>query len=187
MVFTGKRKSIDRRKYRIRIGISPDAENWRYLTFRPTDINSTWIHHWSDYPSLATTDKYLYISMNMFKHQPFTDPFCDSNCFTHFITNLMNSTSTGPIYDYYHDSSLPNSAHTFTLVQGAKNTMYWGIHLTNNLMRLYEWSDSMSPTSVKSFDRNVPAWMPLTRGDGGCTGPIIMIGERGQSKLEVLS
>jgi hypothetical protein len=42
----------------------------------------------------------------------------------------------------------------------------------------------MSPTSVKSFDRNVPAWMPLTRGDGGCTGPDNNDWcKRGQSKI----
>jgi hypothetical protein len=90
------------------------------------------------------------------------------------LDDLANPSGTGPLYDYYYDPTLPTTSHTFTPVQGVIDSMdgmYWALHLSNNLMRVYEWSDSTPSSSVRSFDREVPAWTPLFRGQGECAGP----------------
>jgi hypothetical protein len=163
---------------RIKIGISSDAKTWKYLIFKPSDINSTLKHHSSDYPYLAVTDKYLYISMNLAKREPFSDkelvgPIVLRISLADLAAAISQSgTTIGPRIDSYSDPSLPpGSPQSYTLVQGANDTMYWGYHISNNLMRIYEWPDSVSYTFVKSFDRHVPAWKPFTRGEGKCLGP----------------
>jgi hypothetical protein len=156
---------------RLRIGVSSDTFDWRFYTFKPTDINSTWTNQNSDYPYLALSSKYLYISMNMFEHKPFSEPAFIRPLILRISLDDLIKPGVGPIYDYYYDPSLPNTSHTFTLVNGAKDTMYWGIHVSNILMKLYEWSDSLPSTSIRTFVREVPAWTPLNRGEGVCAGP----------------
>jgi len=149
---------------RIKIGISHDTANWFFYTFKPTDLNSTWTQQMSDYPYLALGNKHLYISMNMFSF----GEFIRSIVVRLSLDDLANGVA--PSFSYYNDP-LDNKEDlfTFTPVQGATDTMYWAVHLSNSRMRIYQWSEST--LSVKSYDRDVPAWSRMDRGFGNCPGP----------------
>lgn len=166
-------KDIRTGENRIKIGVSHDTRDWSFITFKASHINSTWINQQSDYPNLSLSNKYLYITMNMIQHHPSEDPeFLRPIILRILLDDLARTDANiGPAYEYYDDTSLPNSSHTFTPIQGASDKMYWAIHLSNDKMRIYEWPDSLPRTAVKIFDRSVPAWTPLNRLEGECPGP----------------
>jgi hypothetical protein len=147
------------------IGTSHDAQHWRLFTFKPRDINGTWTNQMSDYPYLALSNKYLYTSMNMFGPGG------------HFVRSILLRVSlddlargVAPSFSYYNDPrDTAGNLFTFTPVQGATNTMYWAVHLSNDAMRIYQWNEASN--IVKTFDRSVPPWAFLLRGDGDCPGP----------------
>jgi hypothetical protein len=166
-IFIWYRQGADEPENHLSLGISSDTFNWRFYTFMPSNIDESWAGQFSDYPSLALSQKYLYISMNMFTESGFLRPVI----LRISLDDLANPSGLGPIYEYYIDQTLPRTSHTFTPVQGANNTMYWGVHLSTASMRLYQWDDSLPSASVRSFDRDIPAWSLLVRGDGHCEGP----------------
>jgi hypothetical protein len=149
---------------RIRIGISHDTANWFFYTIKPADIDSRWTHQMSDYPYLALGNKYLYISMNMFG----IEDFVRSVVLRISLDDLASGVA--PSFSYYNDpSDATQSLFNFTPVQGATDTMYWAVHVSNNHMRIYQWNESTAV--VRTFDREVPAWSFMTRGQGDCPGP----------------
>jgi hypothetical protein len=166
-IFIWYRQGADEPENHLSLGISSDTFSWRFYTFMPSNIDESWAGQFSDYPSLALSQKYLYISMNMFAESGFLRPVI----LRISLDDLANPSGIGPIYEYYIDQTLPSTSHTFTPVQGANNTMYWGVHLSTASMRLYQWDDSLPSASVRSFDRDIPAWSLLVRGDGHCEGP----------------
>jgi hypothetical protein len=166
-IFIWYRQGANEPENDLSIGVSKDTFTWRFYTFSASDINSTWIDQFSDYPTLALSNNYLYISMNMFFEDRFSNPLMVRIS----LEDLADPSGIGPSFDYFVDFDLPRTSHTFTPIQGAKDTMYWGIHLSTSEMRLYEWNDSMTSDSVKYFDRQVPAWTLLVRGEGHCPGP----------------
>jgi hypothetical protein len=70
-----------------------------------------------------------------------------------------------PEFSYYQDST---GNRSFVPVQGANNTMYWGTHLSNNLMRIYQWNESLPWNSIVYYDRSIPAWSKIEKGNGIC-------------------
>lgn len=180
-IFIWYRQGSEQPENPLSLWSSSDTFEWfpRY-EFRASDINASWAGQFSDYPSLALTEEYLYISMNMFTDSGFLRPVM----LRISLEDLASRSGIGPAYEYYIDETLPPESHTFTPVQGANSSMYWGVHLSTSQMRLYEWADSEGPSSVQSFDRDVPPWTLLTRGDGECTGPVDQNWcARGQSKI----
>jgi len=165
-IFIWYRQGSDTPENHLSIGVSQDTYSWRFYTFTASDIDATLKNAFSDYPTLALSDTYLYISMNL-KTQTGLYPIM----MRILLDDLADPSGIGPLYDYYADKTLPGNSHTFTPVQGAKDTMYWGIHLSTSVMRLYEWSDSLPSQSIKSFDRDVPAWTLLKRSSGHCPVP----------------
>ena len=159
------------------IGISRDASNWWFYGLKPTDLNSTWTGYFSDYPYLALGNKYLYISMNMIPPGNFVRPVI----LRISLDDLANE--IGPTISYYNDpKDEVENIFTFTPVQGATDTMYWAVHLSNSRMRIYQWNEASN--IVRTFDRDVPAWSFLLRGLGDCPGPDkINWCARGMSKI----
>jgi hypothetical protein len=180
-IFIWYRQGLTEPENDLSIGVSKDTFTWRFYTFSASDIDSTFQGQFSDYPSLALSSTNLYISMNMFENGLFSNPLM----LRISLNDLADPSGIGPSFEYYVDKTLPRTSHTFTPVQGANDTMYWGIHLSTSLMRLYEWSDTTPSNSVKIFDQDVPAWTLLVRGEGHCPGPNGQ-GDwciRGQSKI----
>lgn len=151
---------------RFRLGVSADTLNWWFYNVSPKDFNSEWTNQTWDYPQLALSNKYLYISSNVFQ--------ADGNFLRTVISRWslddLGKASTNVSFNYYDDESV----FTFTPVQGATDTMYWAAHLSNSRMRIYEWPDILSDNnnSIASFDRDIPAWTTDSRGAISCNnGP----------------
>jgi len=66
-----------------------------------------------------------------------------------------------PEYSYFQENTRNNS---FVPVQGAKETMYWGTHLSNNHIRIYQWNESLPWTGIVYYDRSIPAWSTISKG-----------------------
>ena len=58
---------------------------------------------------------------------------------------------------------------TFTQVEGATDTMYWGTHINNASIRIYQWAEADSMPS--STDVNVSMWQMPNPGSAVCPGP----------------
>ena len=147
------------------LGVSSNLKNWTFYTIKPTDLNQRWTKQWFDFPQLALGKKYLYITTNIQK----TD-YLFKHAFNHLMHTIilrisLNDLKEGksPEYSYFQDST---GIHSFVPVQGAKDIMYWGTHLSNNLIRIYQWSESLPWTSIVYYDRSIPAWSKIGQGYG---------------------
>jgi hypothetical protein len=151
---------------RFRLGVSADALNWWFYNISPKDFNSKWTNQSWDYPQLALSNKYLYISSNIFK----PDGSFFRTAISRWSLDDLGNAATNVSFNYYDDESV----FTFTPVQGATYTMYWASHLSNSRMRIYEWPEILSNNNagVRSFDRDIPAWTSDSRGTMSCNnGP----------------
>jgi F5/8 type C domain len=151
---------------RFRLGVSADALNWWFYNISPKDFNSQWTNQSWDYPQLALSNKYLYISSNVFK----PDGSFLRTVISRWSLDDLGNAATNVSFNYYDDETV----FTFTPVQGATDTMYWAAHLSNSRMRIYEWPEILSSNnaSVRAFDRDIPAWTTDSRGAMSCNnGP----------------
>jgi hypothetical protein len=156
-------KDLDFGENHMVIGISHDAVNWQFYKFKPRDINADWSNIWADYPNLATSDNYLYVTTNLFSGEDFLRSIT--------MRISLNDLAQGlaPSFSYYNDpKDVQQAPFTFTPVQGANKTMYWASHVSNNVIRIYEWKEGSN--NVKTYDRQIPAWSTMN-GESSCPGP----------------
>jgi hypothetical protein len=71
-------------------------------------------------------------------------------------------------FDYFRDTQF-----SFTQVDGATDTMYWGSHTSNSSIRIYKWAEADSTPSstnvtVSRWPRNVPYSCPGPDGLSWC-------------------
>jgi len=146
---------------RFRLGISSDTSNWLFYNISPRNFNGTWSHQFWDYPQLALSNKYLYITSNMFDQSGKLLRTIISRWSLQDLSVGQSNIS----FSYYSDKSLFN----FTPVQGATDTMYWASHVSNSRMRIFRWSDTQS--AITSYDRGIPAWTSSSDVTMSCKGP----------------
>ena len=146
---------------RFRLGISSDTSNWLFYNVSPRNLNGTWSHQFWDYPQLALSNKYLYITSNMFDQSGKLLRTIISRWSLQDLSLGQSNVS----FSYYSDKSLFN----FTPVQGATDTMYWASHVSNSRMRIFRWSDTES--AITSYDRDIPAWTSSSDVTMSCKGP----------------
>jgi hypothetical protein len=146
----------------VRVGVSLDATNWWFYDIRPTDLNNQWTNQWFDYPHLVLGERYLYITTNIF-----SNIFERSAIMRLSLEDMRNQNA--PEFSYYSDPS--GRATTLTPVQGARDTMYWATHLSNEFMRIYEWNEAEPWTEINQYDRRIDAWTTIRRGLAQCAGP----------------
>jgi F5/8 type C domain len=144
-----------------RLGISSDTSNWLFYNVSPRNFNGTWSHQFWDYPQLALSNKYLYITSNMFDQSGKLLRTIISRWSLQDLSVGQSNVS----FSYYSDKSLFN----FTPVQGATDTMYWASHVSNSRMRIFRWSDTES--AITSYDREIPAWTSSSDVTMSCKGP----------------
>jgi hypothetical protein len=145
----------------LRIGISDDALTWRMFDIIPSSLGDIFVKTWFDYPEIAITDNNLYITTNAF-----TDRYPLPELLSAVIMRISLDDIGRGVFDleYYRNPE----TFTFTPVQGAKDKMYWATHLTNDIMRIYEWTDGLPSTSIKIYDRQIDPWFTLSKGVGKC-------------------
>ena len=121
---------------------------WSYYDFLPSNFGGPAAGEWFDYPHLALTTNYLYMTVNVFT--------TTTNKWTRtVIVRLpLDTLRAGGSLSYNYLSWTSN--FNFTAVQGAKNVMYWASHNNNTSIRIFQWPENS--TSFSYFDRTVTAW-----------------------------
>ena len=155
---------------RVRIGFSNDAITWTMFDIIPSSMDDSFVNTEFDFPELATTDNYLYITTNAFDLEEEEED----------MTAVIMRISLDSVVDrgtIELESYWSPETHTFTPVQGAKDKMYWATHLTNDMMRIYEWSDQQPSTSIQTYDREIDPWFILEEGVGKCAPATSIFGE----------
>lgn len=150
-----------------RLAISRDTLSWWYYDIRPTLFSSTWNNQWWDYPHLALSNNYLFLTSNVFNG---LDGMTSPTRAVLAKVSLDDLANARPISFLFLEHPFESQGRrTVTPVQGATDTMYFGTHLTNDRMRIYKWPESSG--TIFWYDRNIPAWTASARGSMHCTGP----------------
>jgi hypothetical protein len=145
---------------RFALGISHDGVSFCTYFIRPVDVNGAWTNQWFDYPQLAVTNNFLYITTSMFSG---AGGFLRQVILKWPLDALSNC--AGFNYSYW-DGNLSGWAGP---AQGATTTEYWGDSLgTSNSMRVF-WQPENSGT-LSWVDRAITAFT-FENGDGSCPGP----------------
>ena len=162
---------------RIRLSVSTEASSWLFSDFHTYDLNSAWANQWFDYPQLAVSNNYLYVTANLF-----TFPLETGTWQRTVILRIpLGPLKTGGQYTYSYFSSSTtgffNSARSgFFPVQGATDTMYWGAHVacgflqSNQCVRVYKWQEGTDWSSITSADVQVPSFSVVDR-NAHCPSP----------------
>ncbi|NML18894.1 sialidase family protein [Azohydromonas caseinilytica] len=115
---------------------------------------------WFDYPHLALSNNYLYITSNYFN---------PSNTFQRMILTRipLDQLLAGGAIGWTWWST--TSGWAWTPVQGARNVMYVGDHLSNTSFRIC--SQPEANTALNCSSVAVPAWTWTPRGTASCIAP----------------
>lgn len=112
--------------------------NWFFYDFSPANFNYTDppggpTGIWLDFPDLAVSDDFLYLSSNVFTVAPQVS--LGAVVWRMPLNQLAQAQNLG--INFYNDAN-----QTYRLAQGAETTMYWGSHNTTAQIRIYRWADN---------------------------------------------
>ena len=141
-----------------RLSVSSNGINWIHFDFKAQNFGAP-ANTWLDYNQLSSSDKYLYITNNVFDGQ-------ENYVMTVLARISLEQLKQGsPLtFEYITESEEFN----FAPVQGATDTMYAAVHHSNTQMKIYKWPDASS--TVDLFQRDIPAWT-YGAGDMNCPTP----------------
>jgi len=158
-----------------RLAISRDTLSWWYYDVKPTLFNSAWKPQWWDYPHLALTNDYLFLTSNVFNCIEYMEDGIKKTCPTLPSRAVMAKVSLDdlanvrPIYFLYLEQPFDgHGRRTVTPIQGATDTMYFGTHLSNDHMRIFKWPQSSG--TIFPYDVKIPAWKSSERTSMHCAG-----------------
>lgn len=146
---------------------------FHYFDFTPQTLNTSFppaanfpAGDWFDYPYLALSNNYLYISANVYKSDGVT---FDGTTVLRLPLDALAATSAFTGNAYVIGDKNPGGALLFnaTLTQGATNTMYWATHYTNAALRVYAWPEGSATVSAA----NVSHTAYPNVGTYQCPGP----------------
>ena len=150
-------------KIRVAVSHGPDIreDRWFYYDFTPVDIGGAeWNFRWFDFPDLALTQEFLYITTNMFKTGA-NGGFTDSVILRMKLEKMKAYEDVDP--DYF------NTKKSFSLrpVQGipqTMDTMYFGGHNYDRYesqIEVLAWPDSRDSLKRNTF--MVDPWKDSSR------------------------
>jgi hypothetical protein len=147
---------------RFALGVSTDGSSFCTYFIQPTSVNAGWTSNWFDYPHLALSNNFLYITTNVFNFS--APPQLVRQVILKWPLDAL-STCSGFSYSYW-DNVLSGWGEP---AQGATTTEYWGDHRGfNNSFRVL-WNPENSGT-ISWVDRAIAAFN-FENGDGSCPGP----------------
>jgi hypothetical protein len=150
----------------VRIACSPSVALLRNGTFFPVSwtfnaasfgLTST---HWLDFPDLATTNRYLYATSNVFDQ---SDHYAGSVLWRMPIADLIAGLPGAP-FQYYTSTS-----GTIRLTHGAQDTMYFGTTYSTSSILVGKWADG-SVTRVNPTARTVASFSQPNSSNPGPDG-----------------
>ncbi|MFL6796068.1 MAG: FG-GAP-like repeat-containing protein [Xanthobacteraceae bacterium] len=132
------------------------SSGWCYYDFTPQNLGQPNGANF-DYPDIALTDTFLYVTARVFP--------ASGNALGTAIWRIPLSTAS-QCQTINYNYNVFTDAFTFSLAQGATNTMYFFRHLSTSQERLFNWPDSSGTISWN--DINVTTWFDAARS---CPGP----------------
>ncbi len=147
---------------RIAVAQGNDITNqqWRFYDFTPQNIGN-WNNEWLDFPAVAASNDFLYVTSNMFSTPPFN--FTRAVVLRLPLAQLANY--QGFTYNYFDVTTNGSLRPT----RGATGIMYFGTHqTTGNLLRVFSWPEL--GTTVTTNDVGVQFWANATRVAPGPSG-----------------
>jgi hypothetical protein len=144
---------------RMLISVSTDLINWWQYNWKPsTNFSPGFPNQWFDYPHLALSNNFLYITTNIFDQ---TDSYKQSILIRIPLDQLKNRDAVSFLY-------WSTTLGTITPVQGATTTIYYATHESYSSLRI--WRLQETSTTVQFFSRSIPTWTPMDEGTL-CPGP----------------
>lgn len=156
----------------IKRGATLQNNSWYWYDFSPSGVTNSWAGLWFDYPDMALSNNYLWVTFNVFNSN---DRWQRAVVFKFPLDTL----ASGGSLNYSYWSTTNNGS--LRLTQGASNTMYWLSHNNGSQMRLFSWPENSN--NITSWNINVNAWSGgsysapgpdgrnwLGRADGRITG-----------------
>lgn len=148
----------------LRMGVPDGNGHNRFFLGVSTDDGlsfCTYVHdspatEWYDYPHLALTSNYLYMTWNMFDAG---DNYLRSRVLRWPLEAM--SQCQGFNFDSFDDTG-----GTITPAVGGTSQAYFGQHRNTSTLRIYRWLEF--DTSIPFFDRAIPAWTFSPRGSQSC-------------------
>lgn len=146
----------------IKLSVSVNGgTNFLTYTWAPTSFDASLTNRWFDYPHLAVSNNFLYISTNVFNA-------ADVQTNRIIIRIPLEPLQTGAGFTYYRWTF--GAGPTITPVQGATETMYFGSGENSaGTFRVFAWPEAT--TTLSHIPRTIPAWTGTTRGSAICTVP----------------
>lgn len=154
LVFWLLQYSADANRNTLRLAISKGLSSfqnnqWYWYDFSPDSVNSAWTQQWFDFPDLALSRNFLYVTTNIFQ-------LGGSGGWTRSLIlrlSLDQLAGGGPLnYNYFQTSD--NFALRCT--QGAQDTMYFASHNSTSQLRVFSWPESA--TGPTQDDVDVTLW-----------------------------
>ena len=157
----------------VRLAVSKNLSNWTLYDFKAKNIDDRKLQNIRmDYPHLATDNKYLYFTTNIFNMSPdnVTKMSKGSVILRFDLAELSQFNGSKPVY--FHDEE----ARTITPIKGAKSEMYFAtfpeINSTTTtipddkkVIRIYQTNQS---SIVKVQDSEVHGFKKLNRHGSDC-------------------
>lgn len=115
---------------------------------------------WLDFPDMATSDNFLYLTTNVFpRTRRATPTSCTATCPTSTCPagcascTAVSCSSIGAVITRIplselaagatiHPAIFNDTRSSYRLTQGATDTMYWGSHNSNTQIRIYRWPEN---------------------------------------------
>ena len=132
--------------------------DWYWWDFQPRSLNAGWTDVWFDYPDMALSDNFLYVTTNVYRHPG--DEWTRSVVFKFPLDALQAG------------HGLPHTFWTSTgygplrLTRGARDKMYFASHHTLAEVRVWTWPEDSNNLSAV----NVPVSL-WNAGDYFAAGP----------------
>lgn len=114
--------------------------------FSPANFGFDPTLYWLDFPNLATSNNFLYITTNVFLA---SNPAISSSVICRIPLDQLRAAG-GITFQYF------NADQGFRTVTGATDTMYWGTHIYTNRIRIYNWPENTN--NISWDDVNHPAY-----------------------------
>ena len=153
-----------------RIGVSKDGITWLMYYFKPSDIRPFLNKSSFDFPHLVAGNNYLYlltaVTSPSYLHGivikiPFSDLIkCDPS-----KVNIDKLSDCNITFEYYFSLKKLN----FAPIYNPDDVLYWATHITNDKIRIYNWSEnSTSYKDVKFRDISIAPFSILRKNNTAC-------------------
>jgi len=154
----------DERRNTLRVAITSDGafgnSGWHWWDLSPDATNPAWTGEWFDYNHAALSDRFLYVSSNVFA--------VSGNRWTRAVVFRipLDALKAGGQLDY--DFFATTEAGSLRCTQGARDTMYFASQGNGSSIRVFTWPESA--TSVTDVGVPVSAWRAGTYSAPGPDG-----------------